>query len=296
MDSLPKAILRSLVYADIFDYPLTSKEIWRWLTNLIDIPKDKKVFFEAIEGLKKEMLIGEKKEYFYLKNREEIVDLRLKRTRVSQGKMVIATKAVEKLKRIPQIKMIGITGRLAVANSDNDDDIDLLIVCAKNRLWTTRFLAILLMELLGQRRRPGEKYPKDKICLNLFLDEDRLAMGVDNQNLYLAHEICQLKVIFQKDDLYRRFLNQNQWVNSYLPNFLGKIDLSSEVNLSPTFNPGGDFLEAFTKRVQLAYMKSRITSERIVQGQAFFHPHDCRDWILEEYQKRLKKIGENNVG
>ena len=50
-------------------------------------------------------------------------------------------------------------------------------------------------------------------------------------------------------------------------------------------------LEKLAHRVQLKYMRPRITSEVVEAGRIRFHPHDARKWIMEEYRKRLKKMG-----
>jgi hypothetical protein len=104
-------------------------------------------------------------------------------------------------------------------NSDKDDDIDLLIVTKKNRLWLTRLLAVLLVELVARRRRPGEKDAKDKICLNMFLDETHLGVPPKERDLFSAHEVCQLKVLWERDNLYQGFLRNNQWTKEFLPNW-----------------------------------------------------------------------------
>ncbi|PJC82439.1 hypothetical protein CO006_03665, partial [Candidatus Roizmanbacteria bacterium CG_4_8_14_3_um_filter_35_14] len=49
----------------------------------------------------------------------------------------------------PQIKLIGLSGSIAMMNASHDDDIDLFIITAKNRLWTGRFLAVTIAFLMG---------------------------------------------------------------------------------------------------------------------------------------------------
>lgn len=49
-------------------------------------------------------------------------------------------------------------------------------------------------------------------------------------------------------------------------------------------------LEALARWAQLKYMESRRTTEVVEPGRIRFHPQDAREWILKEYQKRLKKL------
>lgn len=46
-------------------------------------------------------------------------------------------------------------------------------------------------------------------------------------------------------------------------------------------------LEAIARWLQLRYMVKRRTTEVIEPGRILFHPHNCRNWILKEYNQRL---------
>lgn len=205
-----KAILKTLVYADIFDYPLREKEIKKYLI----CPKE-----VNCQIIREDKLIKQKQGYFYLKGREKIIAIRKKRKIYSEKKLEIAYQAANWLKLIPWIKMVGLTGALAMENVKDDDDIDFLIISAKKRLWLTRLLTVLLIELVAKRRRPDDKKFKDKICLNMFLDEGRLTLPENERNLFSSHEICQLKVLWQKKGVYKKFISKNRWLKKYLANW-----------------------------------------------------------------------------
>ncbi|MBU3957100.1 hypothetical protein KKI19_02405 [Patescibacteria group bacterium] len=49
-------------------------------------------------------------------------------------------------------------------------------------------------------------------------------------------------------------------------------------------------LEALARWTQLKYMAPRRTTEIVEPGRIRFHPQDAREWVLKEYQKRLKKL------
>jgi len=203
MEQIQNAILRTLCYADIFDYPLTEQEIRRWLIG----SSDQQLKFEK------------KKPFYFLKGRGKIVAIRKRREKWSREKFKIARRVTGWLKFIPTIKMVAVTGALAMNNAHQEDDIDLLIVSQKNRLWLTRLMTVLLTEVVAQRRRPADKEFKNKICLNMFLDEAHLVIPKSEQDLFSCHEVCQLKPIWEKDRVYQKFIKSNQWVKQYLPNW-----------------------------------------------------------------------------
>jgi len=289
-----RVILQTLAYADIFDYPLTAEEIYKFLTSSKSLSFSvlKEKLEEIIRGDK---LIKKKGEYFFLKGREKIVLIRQKRKFWSQKKIKIAQKVSCWLKIIPWIKMVGVSGALAVENADKNDDIDFLIVVSKKRLWLTRALAVFLMEFLGCRRRPKDSQVTDKICLNMFLDEDCLMVPKKEQDLFSAHEVIQLKPLWEKDNCYQKFLRANLWVKNYLANSLkvGKLrykNTREEKKRSFFISPFFDFLEVIAYKIQVAYMSSRRTREIVEPRRIRFHPQDCRGWILKKYQKKLENL------
>ncbi len=217
MNQSRQAILQTLAYADVFDYPLTQAEIGRFLISKRKISQER--VLKEVAVMKREKQIVTSRGLFCLPGREKIVALRKKRGEWSQKKLRLARQAVKWLRLIPFIRMVAVTGNLAMLNSDENDDIDLLIVTAKNRLWLTRLLAVLLVELVSSRRRPGEEKARDKLCLNMFLDEDHLSLPQKERDLFSAHEVCQLKVLWERENLYQDFLKKNQWIKTFLPNW-----------------------------------------------------------------------------
>jgi len=215
--SVKKAVLRTLAYADVFDYPLTVSEIWQFL-----ITKKKtslSIVQKTLNLMVKQKKLATDSQFYFLSDRGQTVLKRLKREKSSLQKLKIAHRVANWLKLIPTIKMVAVTGALAMNNSAKDDDIDFLIVTGKNCLWLTRLFSVLLVELVSQRRRPGDKKVKDKICLNMFLDEAHLEVPQKEQNLFTAHEVCQLKPLWDRQEIYQKFINQNQWFQKYLANW-----------------------------------------------------------------------------
>lgn len=277
------SILKTLIYSDIFDFPLTKEEIWKFL---IAVNVDRASFEKTLTEFPLVKWEHEKGFYF-LSGRGEIVEKRIKKKKESKKKITLAKKIIKKLSFFPTVLFIGISGGLALENSKEKDDIDLFVITRANTLWITRLLLVLLLILMGQYRGRGKK-ESQKICLNMLIDEDALMFEKDRQNLYAAHEIAQLKPIFNRNNTYKKFLNVNRrWVSRFLPNAIGRIT-NYESRIKERKNPLFIF-EKVAKLVQLIYMKRHRTREVISDHFLAFHPFEYKNYVLEEYNRRLKK-------
>jgi hypothetical protein len=322
--NLQPAILKTLCYADVFDYPLTAEEIYHYLINnseanhlrgVTPLKNLIKLTPRMVESSLKRMLqkshpsIDKVGKYFTLKGRSEIVLLRKKRRKFAQQKLKIAQRVAEWLRLLPTIKMVAITGALAMENPDEADDIDLLLVTKKNQLWFTRLLVIPLVSLIAKRRKPtrykdNETMPvlskvegkqwNNAVCLNIFLDETALAIPKNKRNLYTAHEVAQARPLWSIDNTYEKFLTQNCWVNKYLPNV--EIDNNRELKtkkqestLLITFYSLFSIFETLAFKSQLNYMRSKMTSEVVTPHSAFFHPRNTAKLVLNQYRSRLNR-------
>jgi hypothetical protein len=276
MDQAHQAILKTLAYADVFNYPLTKTQLNRWLIWPSSSSPPSNLNLRSIP---------QTDSYYHLKHRQPIVKLRRQNQRFSQLKLTLAKKAVHFLKLIPSIKLIAITGALTMNNSGQHDDIDLMIITQTHRLWLTRLFSILLLELLHLRRRPKAKTLTNKICLNLFLDESTLKLPASQRNLYTAHEVCQIKPLVNGGQTYQKFLAANSWVKNYLPHAL-KIP---SIKPSPKPSSPPPPLETLAYNLQLKYMHKKRTRERIQSHSAFFHP--TSQIVLKQYHQKLKILG-----
>ncbi|OGG13271.1 hypothetical protein A3D77_05405 [Candidatus Gottesmanbacteria bacterium RIFCSPHIGHO2_02_FULL_39_11] len=287
-DSLKKAVYKTLVYSSLFDFPLTSYEVYRYLIEL-------KIGQGPIRNrLPKLRGVFKKEGYFFIGSESDLVARRIKRKSISQKKWLLAKKTARLLSVIPTIEMIGITGGLAMENADEEDDIDFLIITSPGLLWVTRFFATVLLDLLGIRRKPGEKNVKDLMCLNMFLDKRYASVSDTERNIYLAHEVLQVKPLLNRRHTYEYFLGQNKWTEKFLPNLrdiknnnLNALSCSSpgklSVILSIVFYP----IEYLFYFMQKKYMEKKMTSEKISPHQIQFHPGNLKGKILSKYSKKL---------
>jgi len=283
-----QAIAATLVYFDIFDYPLTIDEIARWLPLSISFTRSR--LLRLTKELAKKGFLAQKEGFYFLSGRGKIVLKRKENKEASGLKLKIAQKIARILIKVPGVLLVGLTGNLAMMDAQESDDIDLLIITRRDKIWTARFLTVLLLEILGQRRRPKSKRIKDKICLNLFLDEAHLRFKKNRQDLYTAHEILQMKPLAEKENIYQRFLKANAWTKDFLPHaFQEKMGMHrQDLNVfSKKRHSKGILIEKVLSSLQLWYMRKRRTTEQVKKGQLFFHPQDKRKEVVKRYHKKI---------
>ena len=198
---LERAILETLAYSDIFEYPLRLGELHRYLT----IQAHREQVAQNLSLLQDR--VGKREGFHFLAGREEIVEIRKQRTAYSQNLLPYAMRYGRLLGRLPFIRMVALTGSLAVMNGSNKTDFDYMLVTTNGRVWTARGFALLLNRFT---RIFGHT-----ICPNLILSDAHLAWR--SQDLYSARELCQM-IPITGFDVYQRLMNTNAWVRDIFPN------------------------------------------------------------------------------
>lgn len=289
---IEQSILKTVLYADVFDYPLSPDQLWQFLIS--DNKFTKKDFEKTLSDIKKPIILSNG--FYCLLGRESIIEKKIQRKKESEKKFLIAKKAARVISVIPSVLFIGISGGLSMENAEENDDIDIFIITKGNTIWLTRMLTILILKSLGKHRGRLDKKVKDKICLNMFLDEENLSLDRAKRNLYSAHEITQVRPIFSRNNTYEEFLSQNLWVRGFLPNSLPEnLQIGKSSNRKKKKQNMNYFLrviEFIVGKLQARRIKGHLTYETISDGVLAFHPFDYNKVIMSGYNKRLEKYGQ----
>ncbi len=277
---LKPAILSALAYSDIFDYPLRLDELHRYLTISASIE-------ELTEYMDHCDCVESKDGYYFLASRSAIVGIRKQREANSRKAFDRAIFYGRILGTLPFVRMVTLTGSLAMLNLSKNPDMDFMLVAKHGRVWTARAFAILLGKIA---RLFG-----DTICPNLIVSECALEWPL--HDLYSARELCQM-IPIAGADFYLRLLAANSWVESVLPNASPKktseVSKTSEVWELLLRGTLGDKLESWemTRKIarfskQAGFGAETIFSADVCQGN--FHHH--RKWTHDIYQERLCALG-----
>lgn len=108
---------------------------------------------------------------------------------------------------LPYVRMVAVTGALAMNNTKHGDDIDFLVVTAPGRVWLARAAVILVVRLSRIRGV--------HLCPNYILADTALTQ--ERRNLFVAHELAQMRPVAGQA-LYWQMRAANAWANEYLPN------------------------------------------------------------------------------
>jgi hypothetical protein len=199
-----RAIVETLAYSDVFDFPLTAEEVWQNLRLRAD-------FEEVWSWLESSAIIDRIDRrpvvYFALPGRGSLVEIREARREASLSLWRSARTYGKLIACLPYVRMVAVTGGLAAGNSDPGDDIDFLVVTAAGRVWLARALIMAVVRLAA--------LSGVTLCPNFLLGEDALELA--DRDYYSARELTQMAPIAGLST-YSRMLEVNGWWRAMLPN------------------------------------------------------------------------------
>ncbi|MFA6435831.1 MAG: hypothetical protein WCW30_01705 [Candidatus Gracilibacteria bacterium] len=242
-----QAVLATLAFFDLFDYPLTADETHRYLFKLEARPEHVHI------ALRESKRIEPAGSYYQL-FKPEIQNLSISREKNEQ----ISQKLWQKIDRFrwvfaltPYLRLAAVCNTLAFNNADEESDIDLLIVAQKNRLFLCRIILTFWMQILGIRRH-GKKI-KARFCLSFFITKEALDLSALQKgplDLYFAYWLQLLKPIYGKKELAEQLTSANR---SWLKNFFFKPLPPSHEQLKPV----SGFFE-FLKSIQEKILNTQL--------------------------------------
>lgn len=203
-------------------------------------------------------------------------------------------------KHCPFIKIAFICNTVAMNCAKVDSDIDLLIVCKKNRMFTSRIFVTIITQLLGIRRHSNKI--SGRLCLSFFIDESEISMQklAIKDDVYLHFWTKTLKPIYSENNkTLQKFVKTNEnLIKKYFAyskietiksqgNSLIKTTLESILS-----GHIGDLIEcklsdfqikrANSKAKNLSNNSGTIITKTILK----FHNEDKREYFKTEFGKR----------
>jgi hypothetical protein len=203
--SLERAFLQSVVYASLFDYPVTLAQLREGLIAQTADEHTLARCYTASDLLRSniECLDG----YYFPRGRRDLLDTRQRREVVSRKLLRELSMPLALIASMPFVRMVALSGSLAHLNADGEADLDLFVITTRARVWSVTLTALAITRLFGWRKR---------LCLNYVISERTLM--VSPADLFCANQIVHLQPVCGVE-VYRTFLNANHFIERFYPNF-----------------------------------------------------------------------------
>ena len=199
------AVLGAVIYASIFDYPLTPAQLE---ASLIGVRAD----MTTIERWLRESdflqaAIEHREGLYFPAGRAGLVRTRSRREALSRDLLARDRRVLSLVSKMPFVRMVAISGSLAHLNAEGTADLDLFVITAPHRVWGVTVATLALAKLLGWRKR---------VCMNYVVSEN--ALSIEPRDLFSANQIIHLRPIVGRR-VFQRFVEKNAFVREAYPNF-----------------------------------------------------------------------------
>ncbi len=266
-----EAIHEVLAYYAVQGKALSIVEILRYIRVSVDQASCASMLEDMI---RQKLVLSDLKRLFYtlpeyginlnlVTSRKRMTFIKLQKMRVFMWLLQLA----------PTTLFVAVTGSCGLENASPDDDVDILVVTAGNRLFVTRLWSLLWAQLCHVRRKRGVLIDPDTICMNLWLDNSDLVVPQHKRSAYTARELAQMRVIYDIANVESRLISQNDWIYEWLPNYTRTVQ-SKFIDSVKKLRWGGGFvdgIENLAKTVQMKHIKAHQTIEYVTDTQLWFH-------------------------
>jgi hypothetical protein len=288
------AILKTLSYFQVFQYPLTRDEIWKFLPVKSDITE----VAEALEQLQASGTIFQFEQYYCLHNEPYLITRRKAGNELGRKKLKKAERIAKSLGAFPFVEAVCISGSLSKDFALKDSDLDFFIITAPGRLWIARNLMHLF------RKMTFVVNAQDSFCMNYYISLQQ--PEILPKNFYTAIELCTLKAACVHDGINDLILANWKWISVELPNismtrnlpyeqskkWLGAKLLESAIN-----KMGGDKVESFFYKTTMKRWERKWSRQNydlykcmLSAGPHFNTPVNYPVHLPEEILQKCEKI------
>jgi glycosyltransferase involved in cell wall biosynthesis len=213
------AVLATVVYADLFDAPVTADEAARACLGARLSPAEvrARVARPPLEGLVALHPSG----HLTLRGREPLVARQADGAVRTAELLARHRRVISALASLPFVRMLALSGGTAHRNARGGDDIDLFVVASAGRAYTA-YTMLFLASTLTRRR--------GILCPNYLVDEGHLQIAY-HHDLFTAHQAISL-VPLAGIEIFDRFVAANEaWVRDFYPAYVPR---AAEGPLAPS--------------------------------------------------------------
>ena len=292
-------VLRTLMYFDIFSYPVTLEEVFH-CSSLPDTTLPQ--IHQTVRKLaaKKWLYINER--YIALSDNPELIQRRIEGNHLARLKMERAMQISGFIGNFPFVRSVYLSGSISKGFMTRDADVDYFIITKPGRLWVARTMLVLFKKIFLLN---SHKY----FCVNYFIDTDHLE--IEEKNIFTATELSFLVPSYGKE-YYSELMQANEWKNQFMPVFplrnVDRIPVNKPVMLKTILEKllsgkSGEILDHFFMRKTIrrwhkkfGYMTEKeldiaLKSRKYVSKH---HPQNFQKKVLNALEERVRSFEEQH--
>jgi len=297
LNAVDEHILRTLLYYDIFHYPLKADEVRRFLGAPLE---HEDYVHSRLKVLTAHRYISQFGDFFGIQDSEHDAVRRAKGNAEAERLTGLARKKARFIGSFPFVRGVMASGSLSKGYMDEKSDLDFFIVTAPGRLWIARTLLVMYKRIFLFN---SHKY----FCVNYFVDEHHLE--IEEKNLFTATELATALPLYGPEH-YSNLLKANPWLTDFFPNFrprptddvarskqrgIKKI-LEACFNLAPFSRLDHHFKKMTLQRWEKLYRREYSDADfrvafKTKDHASKNHPRNYQRKVLELYADKVKAFG-----
>lgn len=299
IESISSSVLKTLLYYDLFRYPLTAAEI------KLHCSRERCSMTSVQESLDELCELGQVfcyEQLYSVQNNHELFLRRIRGNQAAEQAMGKARRRSKLIGAFPFVRCVCISGSFSKNYFDETTDVDFFIITEPNRLWICRTFLVLFKKIFLLN---DKKY----FCVNYFIDSDSLL--IPDKNIFTATELITLLPMYNYT-LYEKFFHANHWVKSFFPNSNPReqkgmapvkehwLKTTSEKLLRGNF---GEWLDRFFFKRTLALWRKKfhwqpadefVVNMRSRRSVSKHHPQGFQFQVLKAYDERIHSFEQQH--
>ena len=153
-----------MLYASIFDYPLTLAQLRQTLIESAQTPSEIQALYSRSDALR--ATIEHRQGFFFPRDRRDLVSERRRREARSRIFLDRHHRLLSVICALPYVEMVALSGSIAHLNLEGTGDLDLFIVTKGRHVWSVTVAVVMIAKLLRRRKTT---------CANFVLADSSLA-------------------------------------------------------------------------------------------------------------------------
>jgi hypothetical protein len=286
-----KRILRQLLYYDVFDHPLSRKELKRFCSLTADDEN-------MIDELVREGIVYKLNGFYSVRDLVSLTGKRKRGNEIARQEMPRALKMALRISAFPFVRSVSMSGSISKGYMDELKDVDFFIITTPNRLWLARTILVLYKKLFLKN---SFKY----FCLNYFLDEKHLE--IEDKNIFTATELLTLIPVSGKtciEELYKKNLWVKEYYDMYPYRETSEVPENSRHGMkrfaeAMLCGKVGNLIDIWCMRLTISFWKRKYrnfhnrignSSFRFDRHTSKYHPGNFQARVLDEYRMRVNRF------